>query len=276
MNNVNVDRRWERSDGQIIFMHIPKAAGQTLYGIIGRQYRRQEILILKGNVGEVEPPPRDTAAKIIVGHVPFGFHRYLDRPSTYVTFLREPVSRIRSLYRYIATSPRHHLHDSVSGVTLLEFVSGEMDTEEVENGQVRQISGLTEGVPDAAALARAKQNLESCRVVGLTERFDESVVLLKRALGWRTPFYVPMNVTEGGPPSDRTDAEALRIIEHRNALDIELYRFAYDLFEEQIREEEPWFRLDVSIFRALNATARVARALRGATRAPRTKNASAV
>jgi hypothetical protein len=262
---------------QIIFMHIPKAAGQTVYGIIGRQYRREEILILKGNVGEIESPPSDAAAKIILGHVPFGFHRYLDGPSTYVTFLREPISRVHSLYRYIATSPRHHLHDRVSGVTLLEFVSGGIDAKEVENGQVRQVSGLNEGVPDAATLARAKQNLvESCRVVGLTERFDESLMLLKRTLGWRTPFYVPMNVTEGGPPSDARDAEALRTIEQRNALDIELYRFACDLFEERVRKEGPWFRLDVSVFRVFNATARVGRTMRDAARALRTKNASAV
>src|SRR6187200_1194896 len=104
---------------RVIFMHIPKAAGQTVYGIVGRQYRRGEILILKGNVGEIAPQRSEaSAARIILGHIPFGLHKALDGPSTYVTFLREPVSRVRSLYRYIATNPKHPLHHRVAGTTM--------------------------------------------------------------------------------------------------------------------------------------------------------------
>jgi Galactose-3-O-sulfotransferase len=263
------------STERIIFIHIPKAAGQTIHAIVGRQYRRDEILILGERVGQVSPPTIEQAAgaKIILGHVHFGLHQYLDGENTYVTFLREPVSRVLSLYRYIATSTRHHLHAQVVNTTLIDFVSGQLDAEEVENGQVRQIAGLTRGAPDASDLARAKQNLvQACRVVGLVERFDESIILLKKSLGWRMPFYVRKNVTQAAS-SDSSDDQALHIIKRRNALDIELYQFACDLFEEQIRRESFFFPVEVSVFRALNATARLGRAGMRAASVLRSRNA---
>lgn len=259
---------------RVIFIHIPKAAGQTIYGIVGRQYRRDEILILRGSVGQVSPPTIEQAAgaKIILGHVHFGLHQHLGGENTYVTFLREPVSRVLSLYRYIGSSTRHHLHAQVANATMTDFVSGQIDTEEVENGQVRQIAGLTRGTPDASSLARAKDNLlESCRVVGLVERFDESVILLKRSLGWKMPFYVRKNVTQETPSSDPSDDKALQIIKRRNALDIELYQFACDLFEEQIGRERSFFPVEVSVFRTLNAMARSGRAGMQAASALRSK-----
>jgi hypothetical protein len=261
---------------RVIFIHIPKAAGQTIYAIAGRQYRRDEILILGARVGQVSPPTLEQAvgAKIILGHIHFGLHQHLDGENTYVTFLREPVSRVLSLYRYIATSPRHHLHAQVVNTTLIDFVSGQLDAEEVENGQVRQIAGLTRGVPDASDLARAKQNLvEACRVVGLVERFDESIILLKRSLGWRMPFYVRKNVTQAASLSDSTDDQALHIIRRRNALDIELYQFACELFEERIRRERFFFPMEVSVFRVLNATARFGRLAMRAASVLRSKDA---
>ena len=260
-------------------MHIPKAAGQTIYGIVGRQYPRPEVLILGGRLGQTSLPPIDDArrAKIILGHVHYGLHRHLDGDNTYVTLLREPVPRVLSLYRYIAMSPQHYLHEQVANATLLDFVSSEVDAAEVENGQVRQIAGLTRGVADTSTLVRAKQNLaETFRVVGLVERFDESVLLFKRNLGWKMPLYARKNVTRGVLPSNATDDKALDIIKRRNALDIELYGFACDLFEQQIRREGPLFGVEVSMFRALNTTAGFGRAGRDVTRELRRRGGRSV
>ena len=54
---------------------------------------------------------------------------------------------------------------------------------------------LTEG-----DLAQAKRNLDRFLVVGLTERFDESFILIRRALGWRLPMYERHNVSKAGLP----------------------------------------------------------------------------
>lgn len=85
-------------------------------------------------------------------------------------------------------------------------------------------------------LAQARRHLQDdMDAVGLTERFDESLVLMSLLLQWdEAPLYYPLNVT--APPQERPDiSEADRaLIAERNCLDVKLYRFAEDLFEEAI------------------------------------------
>jgi hypothetical protein len=138
-------------------------------------------------------------------------------------------------------------------MSLSDFVSGDIDPLEVENGQTRQIAGVLEGSPDASSLARAKHNLETAFcAVGLVDRFDESVVLFRRRLGWKLPLYVRKNIGRSQPESEAAD-QALDIIRSRNALDAELYEFGRGLFLEQMRREGRSFQLEVSVFKALNA-----------------------
>jgi hypothetical protein len=164
---------------------------------------------------------------------------------------------VLSLYRYIATNPNHYLYDEVQAMSLTDFVSGDTDTQEVENGQTRQIAGVRDGSPDASSLDRAKHNLETAFcAAGLVDRFDESVVLFRRRLGWKLPLYVRKNVTRTQSAPEPT-SQALDIIRRRNTLDAELYDFGRGLFQEQIRREGHLFHLEVSMFKALNATAGV-------------------
>ena len=53
------------------------------------------------------------------------------------------------------------------------------------------------------ALDLAVDRLGEFSVVGLTERFDESAVLLTRALGWRRMVYTRENVTPNRKPRER-------------------------------------------------------------------------
>jgi hypothetical protein len=246
---------------RVIFIHIPKAAGSTVRNIVARQYRPEEIVALKDRVGHVPSLPLEKAAqaRIILGHVHYGIHEQLPGSSTYVTLLRDPVSRVASLYRYILSNKKHHLHVEASKVGLLEFIQGDLDRQEIENGQTRQIAGLINGWPDHRTLDQAKQNMkEAFGVVGVMELFDQSLVLLKRRLGWKRPFYARMNVAkDSGPPPTEEVVESIR---ERNLLDIELYEFARLLMDQSIRRESPSFAREVAIFRALN---RAAQALSG-------------
>jgi hypothetical protein len=102
-------------------------------------------------------------------------------------------------------------------------------------------------------LARAQDNLRACAVVGLTERFDETMLLLKKAYGWRLPFYERRNVSTKRPPREAIPAHILRQIEADNALDAALYTYAQELFEEQVRQYGPAkLARDLRVFRALN------------------------
>lgn len=242
---------------RVIFIHIPKAAGRTIHSIVARQYRPDEVVTVEGRLGHTPPLPLDEAARarIVLGLVHYGIHQQLPGVSTYATLLRDPIDRVISLYRYILSNSKHHLHDKAAEAGLLGFIEGDLDLEEVENGQTRQIAGVTDGSPDELSLVQAKQYLkDTFRVVGLVERFDESLILLKRHLGWRRPFYVRMNVT-GSFRDLLVSEEVVGAIRQKNLLDIELYEFARQLFEESIRQQGRSFTGEVALFRALNRAA---------------------
>ena len=61
-------------------------------------------------------------------------------------------------------------------------------------------------------------------MVGLTERFDESFILLRHAMGWRLPMYMSVNAA-GDSESPSVDEDAIAAIRERNRLDLELYDF---------------------------------------------------
>jgi Galactose-3-O-sulfotransferase len=104
---------------------------------------------------------------------------------------------------------------------------------------------------DEEALEEAKRNLESFLVVGLTERFDESFILVRRALGWKLPMYETHNVTRR-PKSEPPSPEAIEAIRERNRLDLELYDHARKLFSAAVERQGSSFRREVAVFRALN------------------------
>jgi hypothetical protein len=127
----------------------------------------------------------------------------------------------------------------------------------MDNMQTRLLSGvwtdLGFGECDEETLTLAKQNLrERFCVVGLTERFDETLLLLKRALGWRNVNYVRHNVTRGRPRRTSVDAETLSVLQASNQLDIQLYAYAKTLLADKIRAQGPSFSRELMAFRFSN------------------------
>jgi len=92
------------------------------------------------------------------------------------------------------------------------------------------------GISDERLLEIAKENLtHSFRVVGLTERFQESLALMMASFGWRVSFYENRRVTKIRPA---VEPRMVDMIRGHNRLDIELYEFAKKLFEEDLRTNE--------------------------------------
>ena len=217
-----------------IFIHLPKTGGTTLRLIIGRNYHPRLTYTIDGAPGSVEafinlPPERRREFVVLQGHIPFGLHEHLGGEARYVTMLRHPVERVVSLYYYVRKIPAHPFHDAARRMTLAEFVEG--GTEQAVNHQTRLLAGREDDFTDAA-LADAIENLSRFAAVGLVERFDESLVLFRKILGWRRIHYVKGNVTKGRPAREEIPTTTVRIIEERNAFDMELYRFASARFDE--------------------------------------------
>jgi hypothetical protein len=159
---------------------------------------------------------------------------------------------------------------------LREFVENSADPGEghlrdrllVDNHQTRLLAGIRSGAAlaeqkppdlDPGALDEAKRNLENFLVVGLTERFDESFILMRRALGWRLPLYVTGNVSPRGradgnvtPLSDDDYRAIVELIRERNQLDLELYDFARELHSAAVRQQGASLRREVAAFKAFN------------------------
>jgi len=249
----------------LIFLHIPKTAGSTLHGIIERQYPSGVLYTPDGvdHVGEARrlrelAESEFSRIRVVKGHMGFfGWHECLQAPTSYVTLLRDPVERIISHYYYVLRSPSHPTYERVTSerLSLAEYVETRL-TFETSNLQTRILSGTTSRreALDRGHLGRARTNLaRHFALAGLTERFDETVMLLRREFGWSMPFYRRRRVTRRRPTREQVGRETVECIAAHNALDSELYEYATELFEERVRLAGTALEREVSAFRRVNA-----------------------
>jgi hypothetical protein len=246
----------------VIFLHIPKTAGSTLLRIIEKQYHPDEIcsLYLRRDFRAFDrlTEARKAQIRIYRGHIIFGWAQRLPQPATRFTILRNPVERAISNYYFTREYAEHHHHDLVHSQNL--SLADYLDSKEelmADNGQTRMLSGgyyvMDYGGLSREALEAAKANLrDNIQVVGLTERFDETLLLLKNAFGWGNVFYARQNVGRQRPTKDQLSPDTLAVIHKYNQLDIELYQFAKTLFAEQVRKQGSSFAQEVRSFQRAN------------------------
>ena len=245
---------------QTAFVHIPKTAGATVTSMFTEAYSKAGVR----GAGNYLRHPRETrremararltgewkGAPVVVGHVPYGLLRsHLPPDTRYVTFLREPVDRVLSHYH------RHVARKSPTTGSLLEALESGMP--DVNNLATRFLCNDPAPLGELApsALDDAKGNLSSFALVGIQERFEESVVLLQRTLGLGPVPYLNHHVSTDRPPSSEIPDELRTAIQDHNRLDMELYAFALDRFEEVVGAADQAFAEDVARLRTLSQEA---------------------
>jgi hypothetical protein len=251
----------------VIFIHIAKAAGTTLHSIIEREYSRSrtwnaDTYNLKDSIEEIKNMPTQEVDRIdlLKGHVSFGLHEYFHRNCTYITMLRNPTDRIVSHYRYASGKQDHYLNKIIVSqkMSLMDYVSSGI-SEEMDNVMVRMLSNHLFDVPYGGCteemLEVAKYNLEKhFSVVGLAERFDESVLLMKDKLKWKKiPLYYRKNVTRFRGPVDPLTEDVRKYIDRSNSLDWSLYQFGKEIFESEIFLKGKRMENELIRFRSMNA-----------------------
>ena len=253
-------------------MHMPKAAGSTLQRIIDRQYEGQKIFNIDGNSIQSVQASIDrlralseaerSEIRCLKGHVPFGVGQWLRSPVRYITMFREPVARAISDYNFAMSTPEHILYKELNekAMTLLQDV--EMRARlGFANMYTRLLSGcvswdnfMLSGDLPQDALEIAKENMRKCAVVGITERFDESILLFKKRLGWSDCNYARENVTPSVRVSrHQISGEAEEAIREYCKLDIELYRYCLEIFDGNIRDAGRDFQADLAAFSKSNS-----------------------
>ncbi|MEL6321794.1 MAG: sulfotransferase family 2 domain-containing protein, partial [Cyanobacteria bacterium J06626_14] len=184
----------------LIFLHLMKTGGTSLFRLLKPHYPRQHTFHYGSKPGrtlhdfEQLPPDNRDQLKFIHGHLAFGFHHRLNQPCRYITMLRDPISRVISLYYFLYHNPQRYIPEHQRCETLHDFL--ELNYLDADNYQTRQIAGpLSEqfgfGKCNTTLLNVAKANLAECLSVGITERFDESLLVLRHQLGLNQILYAP-------------------------------------------------------------------------------------
>jgi Galactose-3-O-sulfotransferase len=241
----------------LIFLHIPKTAGSTVLRILEREYGQDAVL----RAYEANEPAEVAAAladarhpvRVLAGHFPFGIDDALPAPASYMTFLRDPVDRVRSHYDFVRTQPEHYLHDAACSLKLPEYVR-RCGAAEPNNDQTRLLSGARADTAYPGMLPLAKSNVDRLGAIGLTEDFDASLILLRRAYRWRRPYYARRNVRRPEHRNaDTLSPDVRAVILAHNALDADLYEYARDRFRRHLAEQAGDFERELRRFRRLNA-----------------------
>ncbi|MCS3678768.1 hypothetical protein GGP72_003046 [Salinibacter ruber] len=254
------------SSSPLIFVHIPKTAGTTLRHVLRKQYGRERMTNVRALCNEtldtrMQETDREGLGRnrVLLGHMIYGAHRHLSGSPIYISMVREAVDRVVSDYYYVRRTPSHDFYDPVvsDNYSLDDYVRSGI-TVYTNNIQTRMLSGVGCDVPFGKCtremLSQAKENIESdFAVVGITERFEESIILMKRRFGWGIPIYITRNRTSGRPSRPEISDSTRALIRDYNALDVELYDYARQRLNRQIeREDEAGFHLDWKALRLGN------------------------
>lgn len=247
-----------------VFLHFPKTAGSTLLWILQNRFPKRVTFLTKPDqmdfgleeLRRLGPAARDRL-ELVAGHMPFGVHELFTRPVRYFTFLRDPIERTVSDYYFVRRQPAsHYLQEKANSLSLPNYLEYRASIAR-DNVQTRLMSGLWDSVPfqedNRSMLQQAKDNIMLHAVfVGLTERFDESLLMLKRLINLRSTYYVPENVTVSRPKVHNLPRATIETIVYYNKLDIELYEFGQRLFEKQVSQYGASFRDDLRAFERRN------------------------
>ncbi len=258
-------------DNPLIFMHVPKTGGMSMfngfcseygsniadfYNVSARLARSAAHLLL------------DERICVYCGHFPFGLHKWLTRPSSYMAIVRHPVSRILSLYYYSITLRQFILNIKerrklaihevfargnapdyyedfipwIEGKQTLELFL-DCESAELDNAMVRRFSGIgleRVNCPEKA-LTKAKKNIAAYfSVVGVQEQYLQTLELVRATFGWPWLKEFTINVTPEKPEQRPAVAGSFKKrIAEQNYLDMELYEWLVEKFNKQCAKPVP-------------------------------------
>ena len=220
-----------------IFLHVQKSAGTSVRVALEPLYRKCEIALIYPDVPGISladfcklPRYQRQEIKFLAGHTYFGVHEYLEKPSRYVTVLRNPIDRLISNFWHHKNSDNNF---TIDGRKIpIEQVVNEGLTEEFDNYATRVICGLTAaavpiGSVTSEEVRAAIHNIDTMfDCLAILEKFPADFDRLCKSLGKASPVLPNLNVRS------RSHDEPLAMIDWRkviinNRFDQELYDHFY-------------------------------------------------
>ncbi len=220
-----------------IFLHIPKTAGTSLRNTLLRDVPAGECLLLyPGHMPGISterslqvPLCHRNRLSWIYGHIPFGYHAYLTRPARYVSFVREPMARLRSNFDHHAAAGTEF--DIRGTIVRPSVMINEGICEEFDNVMTRVLAGLGADVLPLGKVGEDEVELALHNVreyfdfIGLYEQAEADTLGLQQLYGMDAAPLSRDNIT----PSERryTSREIASVdwqaVDENNAADRLLY-----------------------------------------------------
>lgn len=256
-----------RDRGQLVFHHIPKTAGSSFTQLLRTLYLPEQISSAATDfeLMELERNGLIGNYQLYTGHYSFDMMMNHFGSATRLTFLRDPIERCISQYYNWHDSKRISKSwlergDSVSGVTeaiqlaqsmtLDEFVSSDNEfiSDSAQNMLTRYLASRCDWIVeqdyyDKELVESAKSNLElKFDFFGITELFEQSKLLLAAVLGIRPWKSTEALMTNFNPTKASAygkyvvTASQRQKLESYNRMDIELFKFARQLFEYRLNK----------------------------------------
>ena len=220
-----------------IFLHVQKSAGTSVRVAIESLYRKCEIALIYPNVPGISladfgkiPLHQRQGFKFLAGHIYFGIHEYLEKPSRYVTVLRNPIDRLISNFWHHKNSDYNF---TIGGrKTPIEQVVNEGLSEEFDNYATRVICGLTAAAVPIGNITSEEVRLAIHNVdtmfdcLAILEKFHADFDRLCKSLGKVPPVLLNLNVRSRShdEPLAKIDWRKVRV---NNRFDQELYDHFY-------------------------------------------------
>ena len=244
-------------DQMLIFLHMPKVGGSTLNHIIDWNYNH---VYKMQYYRQIEPFIALTDAEkrrydCLRNGFFFGIDQYIPQKTTYITMLRHPVERFLSAYDYtMARRKREGLPDADSSIE--QFLEQEPFQAHMQLSVLRGGPTIDDALHTplgAEALEVAQQHLETrFAVTGVLDYYDESLILMKRALGWSRIYYARRNVNTERSQVHDLPAHVQHVIEAACAPEFELYEWAKQRMEAKLAALDDDFHAELADLRRAN------------------------
>jgi hypothetical protein len=225
----------------MVFIHIPRSAGTAFIENLRLYY---PMLVAPYNmwghfVGVTDLDSYD----FLGGHSNYQIKDLLtDKNPLWMTLLSEPINRTYSHYIHLKDNYQNIFDNVLKMMTVEEFLFCPFWNRLMNNLQTRLIgTNFRKGTvvdnvdfllhvqPTEETLDLAKRRLKKFFFIGIKEKLNESITYLNELLDIQVPLY-------GYPPtpySKTLSYKFLAKLEEINQLDMELYKFGLELFEER-------------------------------------------
>ncbi len=233
-----------------IFLHIHKSGGTSLMNSIDANYAKEKIYVIDGtdyrnsyDYFKKQPLSYRKKIDLLRGHHFFGSHQFLRKNAVYFTMVREPLARLCSLYNYLREID---LYSTINkqDMGLKQFLDSGLAMA-ADNGITRLLTNndfdkVPNGMIKESHALEAIQNLKQhFAVIGITERFEDSISLFKYILGWKV---LPQVKADNKTSVKLIEVKQVQSFFKNNDdyckyihADVMVYRYVYKQFQKAIK-----------------------------------------